>query len=297
MTDLDNGADLRDRMDRATADLSAPDHLTVAVLSDGRRLRRRRRTLAAATGTAAAAVVAAMVVVSLSGGTASTAGDVATQPSASTTPDSGTPSTGPDPSDLPSGWLDGEGPFLDLPEGWWDAPGHLLSAQLQAALPDGVSVQESEADTGSLLATLDSPTGQGGFQLLLYPPDPAPGQVPDGPITYTDDAGTEHTMIMADGPSNLSHTKCVPRFESCQEIVDSDGVRVGRVTSMLQDGTITFYEATLLGPEGGVVYLSAWNATDQKPGPDTPASADVPPLTLDELRGLVQDPVWTSYRP
>jgi hypothetical protein len=80
-------------------------------------------------------------------------------------------------------------------------------------------------------------------------------------------------------------------------IRDGEGVAIGRLTSVLQDGTITFYEATMLGPDGGLVYMSAWNATDVKPGPDTPPSADVPPLSLEQLRELVQDPTWTSYEP
>ncbi len=292
MTDLDNGADLRERMDRATADLLTPDGLADAVLTDGRRLRRRRRALTAATGTAAAAVVAALVTVSLGGGTATTAGDVATQPTPTPAPSGG----------LPSAWVsdDSQAEPYQPPAGWWDAPGHLLASRLQLALPDGVSVEKSEEDAGSLLSTLDSPTGPGGFQLILYPPDPEQGAVPEGPVTYTDGAGNEHTAVYADGPANRSRAECGPQAgytDTCEVITRSDGVGVGRVTTTLQDGTITFYEATLLGPDGGLVYLSVWNATDEKPGPGTPTSAEVPPLTLDQLRGLVQDPVWTSWQP
>jgi hypothetical protein len=43
--------------------------------------------------------------------------------------------------------------------------------------------------------------------------------------------------------------------------------------------------------------MSAWNATDSKPNADTPQSADVPPLTLEQLRAVVLDPAWTSYQP
>jgi hypothetical protein len=291
MTDLDPGADLRGRLDHATTGLSAPAGLTESVLTDGRRLRRRRRILGVATGTAAAAVAAALVAVSLGGGTTTANPGFATEPSA---PHQGSTAGAPI-SGEPSTW-NGEGsPFPEARPGWWDAPGHLLATQLQVGLPDGVSVTRSEEQTGGLLAELDSPTGPGGFQLILYPPEP--DEVPD-PVTTTDAAGNEHTSAYADSRSHRSRTRCdlVGPPGTCAVIHDADGARIGRVNSFPQD-RVTFYEATLLGPDGGLVYLSVWNATDEKPGPDTPASAEVPPLTLDQLRDLVQDPVWTSYRP
>ena len=106
--------------------------------------------------------------------------------------------------------------------------------------------------------------------------------------------------MYATSPSNLSKVRCGKQArytDTCEVITDSDGVAVGRLTTNLQDGVITFYEATWLGPDGGLVYLSVWNATDEKPGPDTPTSAEVPPMTLDQLGDLAQDPVWTSYLP
>jgi hypothetical protein len=312
MTDLDHGADLRGHIDRALADLSAPDGLTTAALSDGRRLRRRRRVLTAGGGVVAAAAVTTLVVATLGGGAPSSEPRFATQPSASPTPHSDTPSPGPDPSSLPSGWLDGgegNGPWPDLPEGWWDAPSDRLVEHLQGALPAGVAVTEhelapsdrapGEADVspGWLHATLSSSTGPGDFEIIMYLPDLE--ETPD-PVTTTDAAGNEGTTMFAQGRSNLSRVKCghQSRYtDSCDEILDADGEHIGRLTSFLQDGTITFYEATLLGPDGGLLYLSTWNATDGKPGPDTTPSADVPPLTLGQLRALLQDPFWTSYRP
>ena len=68
MTEHDNGADLRERFDHAMNDLSAPEHLTVGVLNDGRRLRRRRRILTGAGGVATAAAVTAIVVATLGNG-------------------------------------------------------------------------------------------------------------------------------------------------------------------------------------------------------------------------------------
>ena len=57
MTDLDHGADLRERIDVALSDVSAPAGLTETAIAGGHRLRRRRRTLTAVSGAAAAAVV------------------------------------------------------------------------------------------------------------------------------------------------------------------------------------------------------------------------------------------------
>lgn len=75
-----------------------------------------------------------------------------------------------------------------------------------------------------------------------------------------------------------------------------DGNPVGRLTSLSQDA-VTFHEVTLLGPDGGLVHVVGWNATDVKPGPATPPSAEEPPLTLEELRTLAESPAWTDWTP
>lgn len=306
MTDLDHGADLRERFDHAMNDLSAPDGLTSAVLADGHRLRRRRRVLTASTGVAAAAVITALVAANLGGSAPSTGPQVATQPPAPTPastqdPEGGLPSPG------PAEWPND--PFPDLPEGWWDAPADVLLGHLQTTLPEGIELTDYDlgptdgapgepgVSAGWLHATLTGPDGPGGFEIILSMPDL---EDPPDPVTTTDAAGNEGTSVLATGPSNLVKVKCghhARYTDTCEEILDANGVPIGRVTSFLQDGTITFYEATFLGPEGGLVYMSAWNATDGKPNPDTPQSAPVPPLTPDQLRDLVQDPAWTAYQP
>jgi hypothetical protein len=298
MTDLDHGTDLRERIDLAMSDVSAPAGLTETALEGGRRLRRRRRTLTAMSGAAAAAIVV-VVVSGLGGGSPSTGPQIATDPPASPNVDKQTPSPG----------SEGDSPFPDLPPGWWDAPADRLLDQLEAALPAGVEVVDHELAPsdgapgepdvagGWLSATLSSPTGPGDFEIILYPPDVEPA--PD-PVTTTDANGDEHTTVFANSPSNRSQTRCGPRsayVDTCEELLGSDGARIGRLTSTLQDGTITFYEVSLLGPDGGRIYMSAWNANDGKPGPDTEQSAPVPPLTLDQLRALALDPAWTSYSP
>jgi hypothetical protein len=292
MTDLDTGADLRERIDRALTDLHAPDGLTEAALSGGHRLRRRRRVLAGASGLAAAAVVTALLVVAdLGGGTASTQPDVATQPPAS-------PSASQEPSgaDTPSPGPDVTTNALpDAPEGWWDAPADRLLDQLRSALPNGVDITAHElapkdrapgdpkVSAGWLHATLATSQGPGGFEIILYPPDPT---------GVTEGYGQ---------PSHRSQTRCgrqAAYADTCEVIRDTDGVVIGRVTNHVQYGVTTFHEVSLLGPDGGGrIHIAAWNATDGKPGPGTAPSAEMPPLTLDQLRELALDPAWTSYRP
>ncbi len=270
MTDLDQGADLRERIDVALSDVSAPAGLTETAIAGGHRLRRRRRTRTAVSSAAAAAVVVVLVGSSIGGGSPTTGPQIATEPPASPSVDTMTPSPGPE----------GDGSFPDPPPGWWDAPADRLFEQLEAALPADVEVVDHElapsdrapgepdVSAGWLSATLSSPTGPGDFEIILYPPDdgPAPGCGPRA--AYTD---------------------------TCRVVLGSDGTLIGRLTTTLQDGTITFYEVSILGPEGGRIYLSTWNAKDGKPGPDTQQSAPVPPLTPRQLRDLALDPAWTSY--
>ena len=129
MTDLDPGADLRERFDHAMHDLSAPDGLTDAALTDGHRLRRRRRVLTASTGVAAAAAVAALVTASLGGGAPSTGPQVATQPPHPR------PEQRTSPTDAP--------PDLDAP-GWWSMPAPTMAQELAALLPDGMQLTDAE---------------------------------------------------------------------------------------------------------------------------------------------------------
>ena len=151
---------------------------------------------------------------------------------------------------------------------------------------------EAAVATGWLSATLESVAGPGTIEIILYMPD-----LEESPNPEEAEGGL---AMLPEGPGHQSRIRCghQARYaDTCEEIRNSAGVAIGRLTSVLQDGTITFYEASLLGPDGGLIYMSAWNATDAKPGPGTPASADVPPLSVEQLRELIQDPAWTSYQP
>ena len=293
-----DGDDLNALMERAVGGLEPPtERLGAHAVAVGRRTRRRRRLGAAALTTAAAVAATAMVLPQLTA-----------DPTTARDRTPGPADRAAEPTPSPSGGTptphDGADPFPNVvPPGWWDAPSVRLVDQLEAALPDGVTIAAldrhmRDGDTGSLLGTLATPGGQGGFQILLYPPDIE--AIPD-PVTTTDAAGNEVTSVYAEGPANASRVRCDGKqgryLDTCEEILDADGQPVGRLGSTLQDDAITFYEATLLGPEDGLVYLSVWNATDEKPGPGTPASAPVPPLSIEQLRELVENPAWTSYQP
>ena len=179
-----------------------------------------------------------------------------------------TPSPGPDE------WPSSE---ADLPTGWWDMPSTRMAEELERALPADITV--SRADTtnegpvgpspafGSLSGTFAADTGPGAFQILLYAP----------------------------GTSHAARIKCRPYMKSCERILDADGEHIGRLSTDTERGT-TYYDLSLLGPDGGAIYMYVGNSTGEKPGYEAP-SADVPPLSRGQLRTLAEDPVWTSYRP
>ena len=301
MTDLDPGADLRERIDLAMSDLSAPAGLTETALTDGRRLRRRRRTLTAASGLAVTAVVAAIVIPNLGGGSPRTEPDLATQPPAPSEKSPSPSADGQTPSLAPE---DGS-PFPELPAGWWDMPSTEMVAVLEALLPEGVSVVEAEtrretgdpddpwepAD-GGLHGILEGPDGPGTFQIILYGPDPT--ELPD-PVTTTDAAGNEHTKAYGGSPTNRSRIKCRRYHDTCDPITDASGDQVGLVASNVERGT-SYFDVALLGPDGGALYFFVADSTGEKPGYEAP-TADTPPLTPDQLRSLAEDPAWTSYTP
>jgi hypothetical protein len=295
MTDLDPGADLRQRFDRALADADAPDGLTAAALTRGHRLRRRRRLVTAGAGLATAAAVTALVVPSLGGGGTSTDPGTASDPTSGTSaspspspgPSSGTPTPGPDGTDLP-------GALEDLqPEGWWDVPSADLVEVLEGLLPAEVSVAEAETrvetgdpddpwapGTGGLHGVLDGPTGPGAFQVILYPPD----------------ASTADGIARVRGAATLrSRTRCRAYHDSCEPLTSADGTRIGRVATDVENGT-AYVDVALLGPDGGALYFYVADSTGEKPGYEAP-TAEAPPLTTAQLRALAEAPEWTAYRP
>ncbi len=299
--DLDDGADLRALMERTISPLSAPDEVGPVALTRGRRLRNRRRAGVGIAGLVAATAVAAAVVPSLGG--SETTAPVASDPTPAPTPvptpapPADTPSPGPDVP--PEEWGDVN------PPGWWDVPSTDMADTLEALLPAGVSVSSVDTTTegaepgethpgeGGLDGVLATGAGPGGFQLLLYPPELAPGDVPP-PVTTTDADGNEHTSVYAQAAETYAErTECRASYDACDQLRNAAGDVVGRVMSDSQRGTL-LYEAFLLGPDGGALNFTVMNSTGEKPGNEAP-SAPTPPLTTGQLADLIQQPAWTAY--
>lgn len=281
MTHLDDGADLRSVMERSLRDLAAPDDCGPAAVASGRRIRRRRRAVGAVCGVAAGAVVAAVVAIpALGDGGGATPGLPAASDVATSSPeisDPATPSRGPD--TVPSSGSEG-------PTGWWDMPSTRMVDVLQQALPDGVSVatlrgpsgaiRDEASGDGAISGTLSGPAGPGAFQILLIAAQP--------------------DLVGGQGETPVrNRIECRARHDVCEPIVTPDGTAVGRVSSDTEQGTL-LYEAALLGPDGGALHLTVMNSTGEKPGYEAP-TAQSPPLTLDQLRALAQEPSWTSWAP
>ena len=297
MTNLDDGADLRAVMDRSLRDLQVPDHCGPAALASGRRIRTRRRATAALAGVATVAAVAALTLPAL-GGSGGPSSQFADDPTS-------------EPSDLPE---------TRAVEGWWDIPATRMAELLEQKLPDGVTIENVDTTqegvpagsddemTGGLLGTLSASTGPGAFQIILYTPEVV--EEADGGLGRRHlDAVAGHAEQRPDdlrrrrrrrgddlsSNSNANRIKCRAYMKDCERILDGSSEQVGRLTTDVESGT-TYYEAVLLGPDGGALYFYVANSTGEKPGYEAP-TAEVPPLTLEQLRTLAEDPVWTSYRP
>lgn len=77
----------------------------------------------------------------------------------------------------------------------------------------------------------------------------------------------------------------------CTELFADDGTTlIGRRSSTTL-GQVTTLEV-VLRRDGGTVYAAAANTLDDKWGRTSPASAEAPPLTLDQLEDLVRNDTW-----
>lgn len=301
MTDLDNGADLRERFDHAMHDVSVPDHLTEGVLTVGRRLRRRRRIVAGGAGMVTAAAVTTVVVATLGSGAPSADTDFATQPPAPKSSErlTGLPSLAPDgPND----------PFPDDPPGWWDMPAGIMATELSALLPDGMRLTDAETTNtdrapGEKLAEMEgyltailrpAEGGPGKVNMVFYPP--SAGEPVPPPQTDEDGNMTAY----AQGPTPTEMTTCDPDWianpDDCTEITDADGNPIGRVLDSTGGG-VRSLSIDLLTDDGGVVMVNVANTlADKWPTGATPSATEVP-LALPALRAIAENPVWTSFEP
>jgi hypothetical protein len=271
--------DLRERFERDLADLHPTPGFEASVVSRGRRLRARRRGIRTVGALVATAAVGTVLVSLLGGADGTTSEDrFATDP----------------PPAPPA-------ETAESPTGWWDMPARRMLTELEAMLPAGVTVARADLTSdgldgpmkaiGSLFGVLDAATGPGTFQVLLYPPDPV-GPLPEA-VTSTDAEGNDVTVVAAAGQSNGSRIACRAYMTTCEPLLDGSGQVAGRLSTDTDQGT-TYYEAALLGPDGGALYAYVADSTGEKPGYESP-TASVPPLTLEQLRDLVTDAAWTAW--
>ena len=82
---------------------------------------------------------------------------------------------------------------------------------------------------------------------------------------------------------------------ACEVLRNAAGDEIGDVSTETDGGT-TYHNADLLGPDGGALNLYVSDSTGDKPGREDP-SAEASVLTFEQVRALIQDPVWTSYQP
>ena len=303
MTEHDNGADLRERFDYAMNDLSAPEHLTVGVLNDGRRLRRRRRILVGAGGVATAAAVTAIVVATLGGGSTSAETDFATQPSAPKASangngdQSGLPSPGPD---------DVEWTYPDRPDGWWNMPATTMAAELAELLPEGMELTDAETTNTDRAPGEAKRELEGYLTAVLRPAEGGPGKVnmifspPNSgePVPPVETLPDGNMRMFGQDATPAEMTSCDPDWianpEDCTEILDDDGNPIGRVLDSTGNG-VRSLSVDLLTADGAVIMINVANTlADKWPTGATP-SADEVPLDLAELRAIAENPVWTSY--
>jgi hypothetical protein len=259
---------LRDVIDQSMTGVVGPaERIRENARNQGRLLRTRRRA-GTALGLAAIAGVAAFSLPQLVGG--STAGadgspPYAVQPSA-------TQSVPASPGDA---------------EGWWDVPAPEMLDRLETLLPADTHVVASQVMNedrapgeaygpmhGYLLADLISVAshGPGGLNLML--------SAPGGP------AATQRISC----PGNLVHP------DQCTELRDADGRHYGRTSVWTSQG-VTILEVVVKVAYGGLVYLATSNSSDDKWGAGSTVTADETPLSMAELRAIVEDPTWTAWTP
>jgi hypothetical protein len=277
---------LRDVIEGSMAGVAAPtSRLAAAAVERGRRLRRRRR---AATVVGAAAL-AAVVGVGIPQAIGSDGGDRSSGPGfAGSTGGPVQTEMSPDP-----------------PPGWWSMPAGEMADHVKDMLPRGTRIvamrtrSEEPGDDkrewrGFLVAHIDTPasSGPGGINLHVGMPNtPEPGTRPTGPVSVGADA-----PVAAANRQDLRCTSYGEELTSCEVLRDEQGRRIGRL-SRLDLGDVVLLSATMCTTDGGTVSIDASNSTDDKWGVGSSTTADEPPLTLRQLREIVADPVWTSYRP
>ncbi|WP_322454297.1 hypothetical protein [Nocardioides bizhenqiangii] len=290
MFDIDDNIGLRDRMDRAVGGLRAPD-VTNGVMAKARRHRTHRRVGYAAGGVAVIAAAGALGY-PLTQGTGTEPGGGATDPGYGDEP---SPSPKADPTGSKSDVIDDNGCRV-RPAGWWDMPADQVTATLADRLPRAMTIGKTEDASvgiwsGNLVEAADPDFAS---VRLLPPPAPAVEPMPndDGTITL---CATWEPMQTVEA--------CDPAI-TCEVIRDDEGNLVGVITEKVEATVVngqdeptdkSYILATLVGPDGGHVEIYVGEGT-RDDRPDTQHDpADQPALTVEQVKELLTDPVWTSY--
>ena len=278
-----NESALREVIEGSMAGVSVPtSRISAAAVEQGRRLRRRRR---AATVVGAAAL-AAVIGVGIPQAIGNDGSDRSRESGYADSRDA---------TELPA----------DQPKGWWSMPAGEMADHLLEMLPQGTRIvamrtrSEEPGDDhreweGFLVAHIDTPasSGPGGINLHVGSPNtPEPGTGTTAPVTVG--AGAP---VAAASRQDLRCTSYGEELTSCEVLRDEQGRRIGRL-SRLDLGDVVLLSATMRMTDGGTVSIDASNSTDDKWGLGSSTTADEPPLTLEQLREIAADPVWTSYRP
>lgn len=285
---------LGDRMERAVGGLRAPD-VAAGAIARGRRQRTRGR-LAYGAGSIAAATALVLTVQAFSGGLPGREQDAST-PQVATDPSSTAGSVATSPTSTAAATSD---PCGVSASGWWSKSSAQIKDELSVLLPEDVGIGVTDDDwTSTWGGNLTTGADADFASLTLLPPPGTPG----GRMTLADVApgggcaAGNHDPMQAVAPCDELSGQVV-----CEEIRSENGTLVGVVTEKVEQTIVDGQEqptdrsyllATVAAPGGGHVELYVAEGTRADRPTTVHDPADVPALTMAQVRAIVTDPVWT----
>lgn len=198
-------------------------------------------------------------------------------------------SPGPVTADTPEGgpaqgWIR---PNLAFPEG-----AGALNVILTPNPPDSVTLVPEPGPDGEMTGV---PTAGSATRDVCVSPTPADGGSDSDAGECTELSDEDFIVVEAEGTTDISCDAEWTGTTDCVQLYDEAGEVIGRRLVNITDGII--HHEVVLRRQGGTVYAASANTTDDKWGEGSPATAERPPLSLDQLEELVRDDVWTSYTP
>lgn len=288
---------LSDRMERAVGGLRAPD-VAPRAMARGRRQRTHRR-LAYGAGGLAAATALVVSVPAFANGWPGAEQDAAS-PAVAADPAPSSPTSTPATAPTVDGGFAVEACGAAGTE-WWSKSSAQITTELETLLPEGVRVGETDDGvTGEWRGTLVAGDDADFASLTLLPP---PGIL--GPTRTLEEVSR---LGRCGGGANEPAQAVKPCDEvagvvACAEIRSEDGVLVGVVTENVESSAVdgqeqptdrSYFLATLAGPQGGYVELTVAEGTSSDRPNTVHDPADVPALTMKQVRAIITDAVWTS---